>query len=827
MSRLFFLALLPGLCFATGDFVKDVQPVLRAKCGACHDSSSRTSGFSIASEEAVMAGGARHGAAVVPGKPAESVLIRILQGDIKPQMPLGKPLSADEISSISAWIAQLKPEQVVSKDKRYWAFQKPVKLPAPQVSGTVRNEIDAFMLKKLEGKGLSMSVEADRRTLIRRLYFDLLGLPPTPAETKAFVNEQSATAYEDLVDALLKDPRYGERWGRHWLDLARYADTNGYEGDPEWAHAWRYRNYVIDAFNNDKPYDQFIKEQIAGDEFFQVVSAVPAPPPEPEQSVALSFLRLAPFNRTPVSEENRDSWLSEMTSTVGSVFLGMTIGCAKCHDHKYDSVPQRDFYRMKAFFSTVTVPSTGRAGGAEPAEFYRPGEKEWADKLRATYKQDLAATQTKFDQFLAPLIEKLTVAKKRDNPNFDGKLSAKDVEKEVNADNNNAAGFDKRPEVLTAAEKAEWFKFNEQITRLKKRIERLEPLSMGLRNSDGPPFSPSPPATHVLIRGDYDHPGEVVEPGFLSAVEGHSKPAVLKLDRYKMFPTRGRRMTLAEWIASPDNPLTARVMVNRIWQFHFGKGIVETASDFGRNGTPPTNLELLDWLAVRFTEDKWSIKKMHRLILSSAVYRQSSMQGNPKGLEVDGDNKLLWRFPRQRISGEAIRDSLLSVSGRLNPESGGLPTYPALPEELDEGQKVQGVNTWETSQGAEGRRRSIYVFQRRALQLPFLETFDAPVLNTSCDRRRESITALQALTMYDNDFVNEEVGQMAERIRKETGPDVREQARFAFELAFNRSPKPKELQGALALIANTQEGSDGLTALCRTLVNASEFIYID
>ena len=502
------IVLLPALCGAADTFETEIQPILRAKCSACHNSSSHTSGFSIASQETILAGGARHGAAVSAGNPEESVLIRMLKGDIKPQMPLGKALSADEIAKISAWISELKPELTKSDQKPYWAFTKPVKLPAPEVNGMVRNEIDAFVLKKLAEKGLSMAAEADRRTLIRRVYADLIGLPPTPADTKAFLNDPSPTAYENLIEKLLEDPRYGERWGRHWLDLARYADTNGYEGDPEWPHAWRYRNYVIDAFNKDKPYDQFIREQIAGDEFFEIVSAVPAPPPEPEQAVALSFLRMAPFNRTPVSEENRDSWLSEMTSTVGSVFLGMTIGCAKCHDHKYDSVPQKDFYRMKAFFSTVTVPSTGRAGGAEPAEFYRPGEKEWAEKLREKEKQDLASLVAAFDKFQEPLIAKLTEARKRDDPKFEGKLGPKDVEKEVNSDNNNAAGFDKRPDLLTAAEKAEWRTFNEKITRKKKAIERLEPQSMGLHNTDGPPFGPNAAATHVLIRGDYDHPGE-------------------------------------------------------------------------------------------------------------------------------------------------------------------------------------------------------------------------------------------------------------------------------------------------------------------------------
>ncbi len=821
-----WLAATGTLSSTAGIFEEKVQPILSANCLPCHDASSHTSGFSIASEQSVIAGGARHGAAVIAGKPAESPLIKILNGEIKPQMPMGKVLSAENIAAISSWILALQPEQTVAKQQHYWAFVKPVKHEVPKIAGG-RSEIDAFVMKKLAEKQLAISPEADRRTLIRRLYFDLIGLPPTWDETTAFVKDPSPRAYEELVDRLLKDPRYGERWGRHWLDLARYADTNGYEGDPEWPHAWRYRNYVIDAFNQDKPYDLFIKEQIAGDEFFEIVSAVPAPPPEPEKMVALSFLRLAPFNRTPVSEENRDSWLSEMTSTVGSVFLGMTIGCAKCHDHKYDSLPQRDFYRMKAFFATVSVPSTGRAGGAEKADFYRPGEKEWADKLREENKNKLKAAEAEFAEFQKPLIAKVLAAKKAEDPKFDKEVTAKDVEKEVNADNNNAAGFDKKPDTLTAADKNGWTERSATIARLKKAIERLEPMAMGLQNADGPPFGPSIPTTHVLIRGEYDHLGEPVEPGFLSAVEGHFNPAVLKLDRYKMFPTRGRRMTLADWIASPENPLTARVMVNRIWQYHFGRGIVETSSDFGRNGSPPTHPELLDWLALRFVEEKWSVKQMHRLILNSAAYKQDSRREDAAALRADPDNKLLWRFPRQRLSGETIRDAVLAVSGQLNSDAGGLPIYPPLPEGLDEGQKVQGVNTWETSEGPDSRRRSVYIFQRRAMQVPFLETFDAPVLMASCDRRRNSITALQALTMYDSDFVNQEATAMADRLRKEIGTDPREQAIRAFELALDRPPRPNELDGALKLMTSTEPRGEGLRALCRVLLNTSEFIYID
>ena len=813
----------------SGTFEEKVQPILQANCLPCHDESTKTSGFSVLSGSSLMAGGARHGAAVRAGKPGESPLIQMLRGDMKPQMPLGRKLSDQDIAAIEGWIRDLKPAEAAAAPKqRYWAFVKPVKPPVPQAGGEqARNEIDLFIADKLKAKGLAMAPEADRRTLIRRLYFDLLGVPPRPEEVKAFVESRSPAAYEDLVDCLLSDSRYGERWGRHWLDLARYADTNGYEGDPEWPHAWRYRNYVIDAFNQDKPYDLFIREQLAGDEIYPVPGAVPAPPPSPEQVVALSFLRLAPFNRTPVSDENRDSFLSEMTSTTGSVFLGLTVGCAKCHDHKYDSVPTRDFYRMKAFFATVQVGNTGRAGGAEPADFYRPGEKAWADRNREQYKKDLEAAEAKFKEFRKPLIERLAAQRKREKPDSKDEVSAKDVEREINSENNNASGFDKKPEIYSAEEKRGWLQFNERIARLKKAIERLEPFAMGLRNADGPPFGPSVPATYIQIRGDYNHLGDPVEPGFLSAIQGNSEPAVLEVDRYNMFPSRGRRMTLARWIASPDNPLTARVMVNRLWQYHFGRGIVETSSDFGRNGAPPTHPELLDWLAGRFVEQKWSIKRMHRLILESAAYRQASKKTDPRAAEADPDNKLLWRFPRQRLSGEAIRDSVLELSGRLTQQSGGVPIYPPLPEGLDEEQKVQGVNTWETSQGPDGRRRSVYIFQRRAMQVPFLETFDAPVLNASCDRRRNSITSLQALTMYDSDFVNQEVKFLAERLRRETGPDPREQARRAFELIFSRLPKASEFDGALKLMASSQPREKGLEALCRVLLNSSEFIYID
>ena len=834
------LALMIVPVWAREEFDDRIHPIFKASCLPCHDEKTRTSGFSVKDLESVLAGGARHGAAVKAGRPAESPLAQMLRGTIKPQMPLGRALAENEIAAIEEWIRGLKPESGVSSESsksRYWAFVKPAPQAPPAVKspGWVKNNIDAFILSRLEAQGLAPAPEADRRVLIRRLFFDLIGLPPRPQEVKAFVESTSPKAYEELVERLLADKRYGERWGRHWLDLARYADTNGYEGDPEFTHAWRYRDYVIDAFNTDKPYDEFIKEQIAGDELTPVLSAGPLPPPASEKVVALTFLRLAPFTE-PRGDESRDILLSEMTSTVSSVFLGLTVGCAKCHDHKYDLVPTKDFYRMKAFFATVQIEparidDAQQLGGPLPAEFYRAGEKEWADRSRAQYKKELEAAEAEFAEFQKPLLEKLKLTFKPEQPAQGKEAKAeptpKDLQKAIDNEGDNAASLEKKDPLFSAEEVRGFRQLKERILRLKNAIERVEPVAMSLRNADGPPYGPSVPVTYVLTRGDWDRPGEPVEPGVLSAITGHSTPAALELDRYHRNPTRGRRITLARWLASEDNPLTARVMVNRLWQHHFGRGIVETASDFGKNGTPPTQPELLDWLATRFVEEKWSIKAMHRLMLTSSTYRQSSQKSDPRAEQTDPDNRLLWKFNRQRLEGEAIRDSVLAVSGRLNSEAGGPPVFPPLPKGLDEAQRVQGINTWETTTGPEGRKRSVYVFQRRSLNLPLLETFDAPVFNSSCDRRRMSITALQALAMYDGEFVNSEVEYFADRVRKESGGDQVQQIRLAFQTALGRDPSAAEVRQAQAFCQSMGSQERALQGLCRVLLNSNEFVYVD
>ena len=825
------LLLLAGLpARAAVDFQDQVLPVLQESCLPCHDRHIRTSGFSVESLDAVLAGGARHGAAVMPGAPGQSPLLKVLRGQIEPRMPLGQTLSEDRIQLIEQWIGGLSASpQADSPAEPYWAYVKPAAGPPPEVKDSpwIRNGIDAFILKRLQQEGLSPAPSASRGTLIRRLFFDLLGVPPEPAEVEAFADDPSPNAYETLVDRLLADPRYGERWGRHWLDLARYSDTNGYEGDPEYYHTWRYRDYVIDAFNADKPYDRFVKEQLAGDEFFEMMSAGALPPPDPESVVALTFLRLAPFTE-PRGEEDRHVLLSEMTSTVGSVFLGLTVGCAQCHDHKYDLLPTRDFYRLKAFFATVQIdpPRPGdiqQLGGPQPAGFVNPARKERWERERAALEQGLQTTETSFALFYEPLLERLKAYRMEAARD---RLASPKVEPPTFKDLKKAIRDDQGYRKFSMEEHRRFTDFRHRVLRLKNAIERRKPLAMSLRNADGPPYGPNVSTTYVLERGQWNRKGEPVEPGFPSAIEGHSQPAPIDLDPFGRYPTRGRRLALAKWISSPENPLTARVMANRLWYWHFGRGIVDTPSDFGKNGAAPTHPRLLDWLAHELVKQDWSLKAMHRLLVTSGAYRQSSLHSDPDAARIDPQNRYLWRFQRRRLEGEAVRDSVLTASGRLNGDRGGPPVFPPLPRGLDEAQKVQGTNTWETMPGPRGRKRSVYIFQRRSLSMPLMETFDAPVPNASCARRETSVSVLQALTMYDGEFVNEEARHFAERVEREGGAGPDSRVRHAFRIALGREPRPEETAQARRLLEESPSG-EGLTALCRVLLNSNEFVYVD
>lgn len=704
-------------------------------------------------------------------------------------------------------VAFFIPSSLSNAADRAWPYYVPQKSEPPPVENTqwVINEIDRFMLSKLEENNLQPAPEASKSRLVRRLYLNLIGLPPSPGEVEQFLQDESPDAYASLVDRLLSDSRYGERWSRLWLDLARYADTAGYEGDPDLPHAWRYRDYVIDAFNKDKPYDLFIKEQIAGDEFQDIMGAGELPLDPPERIVALTFLRLAPFTE-PRGDETRHEMLSEMTSTVGSVFLGLTVGCAKCHDHKHDEIPTADFYRMKAFFSTIQIPPPERGdvfqiGGPIDAEFYREGEKAWAEARRAEVQRVIDESKEALEQLRKSISQRV------------GKEKIDDL----------IRGNDER---VTAAEREQYKELTSRIRFRGQDLKRLKPVAMSLRHSLGPPFEPGVPVTRIMHRGEYDKPGDVVEPGFLSAITGNQEPAPIRLDPFKRWPTRSRRMALANWIASDQNPMTARVIVNRLWHWHFGQGIVRTPSDFGELSGGPSHRELLDWLAVKFVEGKWSIKSMHRLIVNSATYRQSSTHEDTRASSIDPDDRLLWRFPRRRIDAESIRDSVLAVSGRLNNEKFGLPIFPPLPGDIAETVKYDD-SKWDTQHGPEGRRRSIYIYQQRSLTMPLLQTFDALVCEESRPNRSSSVTPLQALAMMNGDFVNEEAEHFAARIERASGSDMNERVSLAFQIALGREPSEPERSRMVALVESSNSTHDGLISLCRVLLNTNEFIYVD
>ena len=866
--------------------------LFETRCAACHSEKTKSSGFSVASLESVVAGGSKYGRAVAAGHPEGSSLLRVLNGELGPRMPLGAALSKSEIDRIEQWIRGLTAGDVAGAEQPEWRwpFQQPRKQQPPAVShpSWARNPIDAFVLKRLDAEGLAPAPPAPKSVLARRGYFDLIGLPPTPAELAAFLDDDSPKAYENLVERLLADPRYGERWGRHWLDLVRYGETSGLEGDGAIGNAWRYRDWVIRAFNSDMPYDEFVIQQLGGaDEHSKTRNNYA---PDPQGYIPAGFLRLAPWDRSNlVAAEVRENYLSEVTTATGSIFLGMTIGCARCHDHKYDPIPQKDFYRMQAFFNAVQaedrqgavslpeVPyedeafaavaeakikeyeerlkngpekleldeleqrllaklKAAKAGRAKDSGytnqdlrleirrenqtiFSKAEQRRHADLLEdANRTQDPDEKQT-LDAYETVLLEKLKQAygegKSDPAARFES-LTAENVRGEVQAQYS-------ADSVFTEDEKNQHSRLSGALDVYRRRLGRWKPVVLTVRNAPGPPSGPPPAPTQVLIRGDYRQPGEAVEPGFPSAITGGFEPAELITDRYRQFPTRGLRLTLAKWIASPDNPLTARVMVNRVWQHHFGEGIVRTASDFGKNGGRPSHPELLDWLALAFVEKGWSVKALHRLILLSNTYRQSAENPSPQAAKADPENRLLWRFNRRRLEAEAIRDSILHASGRLNSAMYGPSVFPPLPDDLADFARYgrTGGLMWEPNEtDADARRRSIYIFQRRSLPLPMMANFDALPFSESCPQRGVTTTPLQALSMMNGYLVHEEVEHLARRIESEAGAQREAQVARAFEIVLNRPPRPEETEKLARF-----EG--GLAALCRVLLNSNEFAYVE
>jgi hypothetical protein len=668
-------------------------------------------------------------------------------------------------------------------DQAHWAFQ-PIKRPTPPARAEFPHPIDQFIGAKLEAVGLRMSAAVSDEEFIRRVTFDLIGLPPTPNEIDAFVNDRSPRARERLLDRLLASPHYGERWGRHWLDLARFAESDGFEHDAARPHAWRYRDYVIRAFNEDKPYDRFMREQIAGDELW---------PDHPEALTATAFNLLGPDMVDSSDQvQRRHNTLNDMTDTASLAFLGLTMGCARCHDHKFEPLSQRDYYSLQAFFTPA------RFNVEKPIP--SAAEREIHEKALLEYNSHPLVLE--LAELESP-VRKEIFEKKVGALSLEAQAAHRTPSNERNAEQANLVLETRGKVEITEADLAAAFRGNTQRRSLADAVKKLPkppplPRTMALESG-------APKKTHVLHRGNYDQPRAEVLPDV---------PAVLRSSAGK---TSGRA-ALANWLASPENPLTARVMVNRIWQHHFGNGIVATPSDFGMRGQPPTHPELLDWLASEFIARGWSIKQMHRLMMTSATYRQASEGADPireKAATIDPANKLYWRMNRLRLEGEVIRDSLLAISGKLNSTMAGPGVLPPIPKEL-----FAGAAGWKpTDRESDHHRRSIYIFARRNLRFPFLEVFDAPDNNLSCPSRERSTIAPQSLTLLNSDEVIAAAKLTADRLKDASS--TLEKIDLAFRITLGREPSASEREIAREFLAKSPPHE-----FCRGLFNLNDFVYV-
>ncbi len=667
-----------------------------------------------------------------------------------------------------------------------WAF-KPVKrhtIPGISDGQRAQTPVDAFVLQKLNEKGIEPAPPADRVMLIRRATFDLHGLPPAPEEVASFVGDPlpAAKAFEKVVERLLQSPRYGERWGRHWLDVVRYADTAGGSNDYERPNAWRYRDYVIRCFNEDKPYDQFILEQIAGDEL------------DPQSSgnlIATGFLRMGPWEHTGMSVEavTRQEWLDDVTHGTVTAFLGLTMGCAKCHDHKFDPIPAKDYYSVQAVFATTYFEE-------RPAPFLPNENPGRADAHRAQWQPRLERAERKYDEVALALGKKprrkgVTQAADNAPPPLPVQTELKRTDPKQIENLELERAYMKRVEMLNLA------------------LKRFAPLAFSV-SSGGLKEKKPVEETFILAGGNLNARGKKVTPAVLSAPGKFVAAFVVPASAGSAMNVAERRLGLARWIADRNNPLTARVMVNRVWQYHFGKGIVETSNNFGKLGKRPTHPELLDWLAANFVENGWSVKKLHRLLMNSAAYQRASQYPGAENsnaelaAKADPENKLLARFTPRRIEAEVLRDSLLAVSGELNFEMGGPGGFPELNEDLvAQPRLIMGTvaPAYEPSMTkAERNRRTIYTFQQRSLVNPLIEVFNGANLNESCEFRRTSTIAPQVFSLFNSRFSADVSLAFAKRLETMTGNRAR-QIEMAFQLAFQRPPTPQEKRQALSHLA--------------------------
>ncbi len=875
-------------------FEKKIRPALAENCYACHSEKSKKpqGGLLLDSIEAMLKGGASGLPAIVPGDPEKSLLIKAIRhNDAKLQMPMGGRMPDQVIKDFEAWVKMGAPAPRASaptaasnypaynfdEARKFWSFQTIKDHQPPKVKNAawVKSPIDRFILAKLEEKGLKPLADADKRALIRRATFDLTGLPPTPDEVEAFLKDVSPDAFEKVVDRLLGSQAYGEKWGRHWLDVVRYADTAGDNSDYPVTAAYRYRNYVIDSFNKDKPYDQFVREQIAGDilakhdnprvdgrlpeeeeDGVEIPGAKNPSAAEIEKSrqekiVATGYLAMS--RRFGSRNKEMNLTIDDTIDNLGKSLLGLSVSCARCHDHKFDPIPQRDYYALYGVFNSIRYSFPGAeiyphpaemvalVGGKEAENFYRQ-QKELSEI-------DDAIERLKSERGVAARNKKMKdeASAKADAP----AAASKEAKPAETKRNNETAGAEEKSEERKKSESlpADFDRdvANNQKAQNSKRMPdevEAEWTRVRLRQSELHSRYIKTPKAYAVVdgasanarvhrKGDPKSLGDEVPRGFLTILGGQSVP--------KDHRGSGREF-LANWIADAKNPLTARVMVNRIWAYHFGKGIVQTPNDFGARGGAPTHPELLDWLASRFIEGGWSIKKTHRAIMLSHVYQIASGESAPRALAggtnliaadsaIDVNNDYLWRFNRRRLEAEEIRDSVLAASGALDRTMGGEHPFPAE-QTWRFSQHVQFFAVYDTN------RRSVYVMQQRLKKHPFFEVFDGADSNATTDGRAQSVTPVQALFLMNSPFMHEQSDLFAVRVGM-AYDTLQGRIDYAFRLAYARAPRLEEIREAQNYLRRTrlelqaggapvdQLNRKALASYLRVVMSSNEFLYVD
>ncbi|MEL7497996.1 MAG: PSD1 and planctomycete cytochrome C domain-containing protein [Planctomycetota bacterium] len=795
-----------------------VKPILKANCFECHadDPEDLQGSFAITSHASIMRGG-DSGPAVNPKQLRESILIRAINYD-QYEMPPSGQLSKEEIGIMTRWVKLGMPfdpadekdltadleshstvPQVNAETKKFWSFQIVTRPDVPDVDpkqAWVKNPIDHFVLKRLEASSLSPAPQASKATLIRRVYYDLTGLPPSPEQVEAFINDPDPQAYSKLVDQLLASPHYGEKWGRHWLDLVRYAESNSFERDGTKPFVWRYRDYVIRAFNDDKPYDQFLLEQLAGDELENVTN---------ESIIATGYYRLGAWDDEPADPKlARYDDLDDIVATTSQTIMGLTVNCARCHDHKIDPIPQKDYYRLAAMFENIR-----RYGVRSDESVFDASVKTLSGDATEEQKQTYAANLRRVDQS----IDKIVALVK---PDFES-VEHEDFQYEMNQ----LAIVKKR--VGKQITQKQFNRFRSLHNERKKLIESppgsIRVLCVKERGAKAD-------KSFVRIRGNPHVVGDEVEPGFISVLSP-PEPVVRPVNDQSI----GRRLTVAKWLVDPSHPLTARVMANRIWQFHFGRGIVRTTSDFGFQGSRPTHPELLDWLASEFVARKWSIKSMHRLMMNSAAYQMSS-RFDESAFGKDPSNDLFWRFDLRRLTAEEIRDSILEVTGQLNREKMYGPSiFPTMPAEVLAGQSRPGKG-WGRSSDEDKRRRSVYVHIKRSLGLPILSVHDSADTDNTCPVRFITTQSTQALGMMNSEFTNDQARKFAVDIEAKNLDSIEAKVTAILRRVMQRQPTSSEVARGLKLIEQwrTEDKVSAKQALeyyCLLALNLNEFIYVD